>query len=130
MSFQNTKKNAFRIDYPEDRLIDRSAMSRRNLSISLENESTMELEESIEIGETTLRKDGLAINSAGVRMIESPDAHLVETIDHKDLKSIKVIGKGCSGQVVKVEHQKTGEYYAVKVRHFLYKNIFLSYCSV
>ena len=44
------------------------AMSRRNLSRNLrlaieqDDERKMDLEESIDIGETTLRKDGLAIN--------------------------------------------------------------------
>lgn len=89
-------------------------MSRRHLSISLEEDCENDMEKSIDIGETTLRKDDLAINSAGVRMSQTTALDL-ETIDHKDLTKIQVIGRGCSGQVLKVQHKETGKYYAIKV---------------
>ena len=97
----------------------------RRLSINLdEEEETPKFnpEASIVIGETTLRKDGLAINSSGVWL--APTEHEqtadIETIDQNDIEKISTLGRGASGSVAKVLHKPTGNFYAVKVAYNVY----------
>lgn len=88
-------------------------------------------EVSCDIGETTLHKAGLRINSSGVTFAEDKPGHKHDedevgecvVISHStrklvaldQLETCSMIGRGSSGQVFKARHCDTSALYAVKV---------------
>ncbi|KAG2764630.1 hypothetical protein PC129_g12721 [Phytophthora cactorum] len=85
-------------------------------------------EASCDIGETTLYKAGLRINSSGVTFAndkpghkedtDEVDEHMVESrklVALDKLETVSMIGRGSSGQVFKARHCESNVLYAVKV---------------
>ncbi|KAG3108897.1 hypothetical protein PI124_g11864 [Phytophthora idaei] len=85
-------------------------------------------EASCDIGETTLYKAGLRINSSGVTFADDKpghkedtdevDEHVVESrklVALDKLETVSMIGRGSSGQVFKARHCESNVLYAVKV---------------
>ncbi|KAF1331614.1 Ste/ste7 protein kinase, partial [Globisporangium splendens] len=105
-----------------------------------EVEEIDELENSCDIGETTLRKDAIHISHTGVTFIakhhqdddvddESNEAFYQPKrkassssglISLDELETSGLIGRGCSGHVMKAQHHRAHALYAVKLVHNVY----------
>ncbi|GMF14201.1 unnamed protein product [Phytophthora lilii] len=96
------------------------------------NDDDDKFEASCDIGETTLHKAGLRINSSGVTFADSKSgcneddddevnecvvmSHATRKLVALDkLNTCSMIGRGSSGQVFKARHSETNALYAVKV---------------
>ncbi|KAJ8574670.1 hypothetical protein ON010_g4543 [Phytophthora cinnamomi] len=96
-----------------------------------EDDEDDKFEASCDIGETTLQKAGLRINSSGVTIADGKPGHKYDedevgenvVTSHStrklvalgQLETCSMIGRGSSGQVFKARHCETGALYAVKV---------------
>ncbi|KDO32600.1 STE/STE7 protein kinase [Saprolegnia parasitica CBS 223.65] len=87
------------------------------------HEEKDELEISCDIGETTFRKGSLSINSDGVRMGRRDDTSpifKVSGVDHHRLVHVSLLGRGCSGNVIKAHDPETNAFYAIKTVNNVY----------
>ena len=84
--------------------------------MSLHVSQSLQREDTFDIGDSTFRQDGIAINRRGLS-VEDPELGegVKDDVDPEDLERGKTIGRGCSSYVQKVTHRPSGRPLALKV---------------